>query len=128
MTVQITLKQTNTVEEGATPDLIVYKSANEIVAAEGVELQLFVYTVEPDVFSHVATPYDLEQYPDNKADAISEGLTHYRRVDATKTFERLDVAEDFISGMQSRVRWLANVLDRIRETFTGEQTTTYTAG
>lgn len=128
MSVQITLKQTNTVEEGASPGLVVYRSANEIIAADGIELQLFVYEVETDVFSHVATPRDIDQFPNNKADALAEGTTHYRGLSVMKDFERLDVAEDFIAAVQSRIQWLANAYDRIQDVFTGEQTITYTAG
>jgi hypothetical protein len=127
MTVQITLKQINSLVDGASPGLVLYRSANEIIAADGVELQLFVYLTESDAFSHVATPHDIDLYPNNKVDAQAGGFTYYRRVDVTKDLERLDLAEDFIAAIQSRVRWLANVYDRIQETFTGEQTFTYTA-
>ena len=125
MSVQITLKQTNTLEEGASLGLVVYRSANEIVAADEIELQLFVFDVVDDAFSHVATPRDLDLYPNNKVEALSLGVDRYRQASVTKDFERLDIAEDFIAAIQSRVHWLANVYDRIQAAFEGEETFVY---
>jgi hypothetical protein len=125
MSVQITLKQTNTLEEGTSPGLVVYRSANEITAAEAIELQLFVFDVADDAFSHVATPRDIDLYPNNKADALTLGVDRYRQASVTQDFELLDVAEDFIAAVQSRIHWLANVYDRVQAAFEGEEIFVY---
>lgn len=125
MSVQITLKQTNTVEEGASPGLIIYRCVNEIIASEELSLALFVFTVEDEAFSHVATPRDIDLYPESRAEALTLGVDYYRGPLVTQDFTRLDVAEDYIAAMQSRVHWLANVYDRINTAFPGEEIFVY---
>jgi len=124
--ISITFEVTRTILE-PTPGDVSYQVECEIIASEGIGLQLFVYKVEDDTYSHIATPYDMEAYPTSKAQALTEGLDYYRQSSASQTNDRITDAEYFASVVYSRLSALANAQERVIESFitgTAEYTVT----
>jgi len=126
MTVSITLEQTQTDEEGATPDVPLYRVTNEVVASEGISLALFVFETANDSFSHVATPRDLETYAPDKNTAALEGTTYYRAALASLDFTRIEDAASFATIVRARLTALPNTYQQALSTFTGVETYVFT--
>lgn len=114
MTVRIDLKQTSTVEEGP-----VYRVVNEVTYAEGIPREIFVMDVTTDLFSHVATVWDLQVYPNTKDLALLDGVGYYRVSSCVKDFEDLQTGTTFKTYTKSRVEWLVSTYDDANNVFEG---------
>jgi hypothetical protein len=123
MSVEIQLDQTNTIIDGE--DSVTYEVKNEVIATEGVDLHLFVFNVTQEIYSHIATPYDVEAYPTDRTAAISAGLDYYRLPSVTKTFSDIATANEFAAGVRSRLQQLANALPQAQADFQGKTTYTF---
>lgn len=124
MSVSITLRQENSTYNDD-DNLPVYQSANEVVASEGIPLALFVFAVETEEYSHVASTRDIEVYPDSKDQAVSEGLTYYRQAQVTREFDNITSAQDFASHVRSRLQFLSNDYPATQDAFVGVEVYTY---
>ena len=124
MSVSITLQQDNTTynDEDNQP---VYKSANEVIASEGIPLALFVFAVSDDSFSHVAATRDIEAYPNNRNDAVNDGLDYYRQAMVTREFDNITDAQAFALHVRSRLQFLSNDYPAVKDSFEGSETYTY---
>lgn len=116
----ITLKQTRTLVDvsGVTQ----YQVANEIIATEGIPLALFVNTVTPDVYSHIATVTDINNYPEDRNEAINLGLDYYRRPDAAKTYALVGDAIHFAHVVREQLAYLVSAYSSVEAEFTGSDT------
>jgi len=126
MSVSITLKQTNTDVSGAEAPL--FRVENEILATEGIDIALFVFSVEPDEYSHPAMPRDVEDYPNSRAEAINLGLDYYRVPSATLEYEDITTAVEAATLIQGRMNYLAAAYQLAKDTFDGATTYVYTEG
>ena len=117
----ITLKLTRTIIAGDAGDA--YRVLAEIVATEGVPLTLFVNTVEPDAYSHIATMTDLQSWPESREEAINLGLDYYRRLDARRDFTTVTDALHFIRVVREQLNYLATTNDDLATEFVGTDTT-----
>jgi hypothetical protein len=124
MTVSITLIQKNTTKNDASgvPE---YTSDNEVTASIGIPLQLFVFKVSDDSFSHVAMVFDLEEFPADKAQAESDGKAFYRKATAVRSFALISEALSFATHVDSRLQFLANDFPVAKDQFLGDSTTTF---
>jgi hypothetical protein len=121
MNVSITLSQVQSIiDDQGTPK---YRVANQISATENLTLALFVNDVDPDAYSHIASPYDLESYPEDRNAAIDAGLDFYRRSDATRDFTALDEALYFAAVVRQQLAYLAPATAETADAF--PSTTTY---
>lgn len=121
----ITLEQIQTVEEGTTPDVPVYRVKNTIVASDNIPLALFVFTTAEGNFSHIATPRDLEAYGE-QAEAAVEETTYYRASTVTLDFDRIEDAQAFAAISRSRLSNLAQTWPQAQSNFMGSSTYVYT--
>ena len=92
MAASLTLTQTRTNE------LTGFKDENVITAAVDIPKELFVYHQGDDVFSHVATLFDLALPIVNDPQ-----YDFYRQDNATKEFDNATTALDFSNYIKDRV-------------------------
>lgn len=110
MSAQISISQVNSLvpREGEGP---LYQVKFEIPASVEAPLALFVFDVSDDTYSHPATLYDIEAFPESKAEALSAGLDCYRQSTVTQQYEELTKALDFINVTRRRLRHTMAELD-----------------
>lgn len=118
MSAQVSINQVNSLvpREGASP---LYRVKFEIPASVEAPLALFVFEVTDDEYSHPATIYDIQAFPETKAEAVSEGLDCYRQNTVTRDFEELTKALDFINVTRRRLRHTMAELDLKGTDFAG---------
>ena len=104
-----------------------YRVSNEVVATEGLPLQLFVNRVEPDTYSHIATVTDLNNYPDDRNIAINLGLDYYRRPDASKTYSMIGDALNFAQVVREQLNYLVGAYSQVEAEFAGHDTFVFTS-
>lgn len=122
MSVTITVEQENTVVESA-PGEVEYQVSYTVVASEGLPLQLFTFKID-GTYSHPATVYDLDAYPDSSNEALNQGLEFYRQAEVTRSFEDLTDAVLFAAVTRSRLTALTAALPQTQAFFTGKETYT----
>ena len=125
MSVSITLEQINSTynDENNQP---VYRSENEVIASEGIPLALFVFAVDTDLFNHVATTYDIETYPDSKAQAVTDGVDFYRQPTVAREYDNITDATTFATHVRTRLNWLAQDYPKTKNEFVGSETYIFT--
>jgi hypothetical protein len=74
----IQVTQTQTIEAGPPPVSVQYRLRVEVIAANSIEPELFVFDVTEDKYQHVAALNDLAIYPNNKAAALANDVMFYR--------------------------------------------------
>lgn len=114
MTARIDLKQTSTIEEGP-----VYRVVNEVTYAENIPREVFVMNAETQLFSHVATVWDFQAYPDTRDQALLDSVGYYRADSCTKDFDTLQTATSFKSYTKGRVEWVVADYDEANNVFEG---------
>lgn len=123
MSTTITVEQENTVIE-STPGEVLFQISFIITASEGLPLFLFTYSATTGEFSHPATVYDLDAYPENQNDAINQGLDFYRNFEVVRQFEDLTDAIQFAVVTRSRLTALTGAQPLVESTFVGKETYT----
>lgn len=73
-----TLSQTKSVVAGDEP----YQIVSAITAAVEMDTEVFVYTQSTDTYNHVATVYDMNNYPT----VNTPNIAYYRQTSATQTY------------------------------------------
>lgn len=105
-----------------------YRTTIEITETTNeLDIELFVFSVEGDVYVSVATRYDLETYPLTKDEAINAGLPYYRGGAVARDYPTVEGAEAFIAQTISRINYLCLSIDRVAQPFTGTSTGTVPA-
>lgn len=118
MAISITVHQVTSVEG---PDT--YRVDNEVTASTEVNDHIFVFNTE-DVFSHVATAYDMSSFPTTKALAITAGLSFYRASSVIKDYDRISDAANFAVHSLQRVDALVQELQTLLDGFVHDITHT----
>lgn len=98
------MSQEQTVEAATSPALVQYRLHIEIVAAMGIEPELFVHDVTADSYKHVAALNDLQLYPNNKATALADDVMFYRKSSADLVFTDQATASNASSAIQARLK------------------------
>lgn len=128
MSVSITLDQTTRIAP-ATDGSDIYVVENAIVAATNISMSLFVYKVSTEAYSHIASQYDVANYPETLAEALELNLEYYRQPEANREFTDIYLARDFASVVTQRLNALVQETSRTATNFNvGKQSYTYTAG
>lgn len=128
MSTSITLDQTTRIAK-ADDDSDLYIVENLVTAATNISMSVFVYKVSTEDYSHIATQYDLANYPETLAEALAQNLEHYRLPSVNRQFTDVYLARDFASVVTQRLNALVQDVARTAANFnTGKQTYTYTAG
>jgi len=120
MPTTITVEQENTVIEQV--DGVLYQVSYKVVASVGIPLALFTYKVEPDGYSHPSTVYDLDAYPENRNDAVTQGLEFYRAPEVVKQYGDIADAIKFAQVTRSRLTALTAALPLTQANFVGKET------
>ena len=121
MSVTIQVQQVRTVEEGP-----LYRVDTSVVYNKGIDRNVFVFNTETEEFEHVATPWDMENTPGTRQEAILGDINYYRLSAVVKDFELVTVASEFAAYTLGRLSALAREYEIVGETFEGSGTYTYT--
>ena len=104
-----------------------YKVSAEVIETTNIPPEVFVFDVEHETFSHVATVFDLESFPESKEDAIAAELGFYRSQSVTREFSDVALATFFEDVTRNRLKTLADHWNTVQEEFIGEETVTTTS-
>lgn len=121
MTVQIEIHQTRTTLEGPT-----YRVETNVIYALGIDRNIFVFDRDTQVFSHVASVWDIENYPANYQEALTADLDYYRAAECSKDYTTAPEALEFAVYTRGRVQSLVNEYEVVTEDFEGEGDYTFT--
>lgn len=121
MSVRLDIRQIRSVEEGP-----LYRVVTSVFYNSGIDRSIFVFNTETDVFEHVATPWDIDNTPDNKAEAVVETVNYYRLTEVTRDFTTAEEALAFASYTLSRISLLAREYNLVQSSFIGSNTYAYT--
>jgi hypothetical protein len=121
MSVQIEIQQDRTVEEGP-----LYRVATSVVYNSGIGRNIFVFNTETQVFEHVATPWDMENVPNSRDEALTDASAFYRLPEVTRDFDVVATAIEYALYTRSRVEQLARDYGLTDDLFVGSGTHTYT--
>lgn len=123
MTVSIDLTQIQSVEPGP-----VYRSDSEVTAATGIATELFVFQTADDVFSHVASVWDVDNIPATKATAIADGADYYREDQVVRDFSGIADAQNFSDYTRARLQVVVNEYNALSVGFEGTENYTIDSG
>jgi len=121
MSVRIEVKQTRTVDEGP-----IFKVDTQVTYASGIAREIFVFETETQDFSHVATTYDMETYPDDRDTAIADGVDFYRKDQAIVVYALEAVAVEAASYTLARIDTLARQYNTFKTEFEGSSDYVFT--
>jgi hypothetical protein len=115
MNVQIDIHQERTVEPGS-----LFRVNTATVYTFGIDPNIFVYDVETDHFSHVATVWDMVNVVADRTIAQVNLEPFYRRSSAIVDYNDQATAIDAAAYTVSRVDTLALLFDQMNTEFVGE--------
>lgn len=122
----ITLSRTERVVEQDPPGAPRYEVALRVVAAGGIEPEIFVMERSTDAFSHVALVPDMTQWPIGRDAALQAGKDYYRVRDITQTWDTRELAAAFAAHAAMRVSTLNTLWgSSAAAPFGGESVVTY---
>jgi len=115
MNVQIDIHQERTVEPGP-----LFRVKTETVYTFGIDPNIFVYDVDTDRFSHVATVWDMLNVGVDRTLAQYNLEPFYRRPSAIVDYTPQSVAIDAAAYTVARVESLALLYDQMNTLFVGD--------
>lgn len=120
MTVQVDIHQDRTVEEGP-----IYRVATSVTYSNGIDNAVFVLSTDTDVFSRVATVWDMIHVPNDKVLAQLDLEVYYRSSAAIQDFEDQEAAIAGAAYTESRVELLVHAYNLMSTVFAGEDDASY---
>lgn len=123
MIVQLTLQQTNTIEDGP-----IYKVKNEITSSLVISEEVFVFVTETQEFSNVASIWEEMNLPVGHAAAVLADADRYRMAIAEVGYSSVVTALAFADYIRVRLEALVIAYDKYIEDFEGTAEHIYTAG
>ncbi len=114
MSVHIEIHQVRSVDEGP-----VFKVDTTTTYASGIEKEIFVFQTDTQEFSHVATVYDMETYPNNYDDAVTTSALYYREDQVVVGFAAQTTAMESAVYTAARVDSLATQYNTLKTVFEG---------
>jgi hypothetical protein len=117
--VSLTLHQTSTpltVDGGAT-----YKVVNEVTASMGIAMEVFVFRTDTGVFSHYATPADLELLPTSQAVAVSNSVGFFRQSSVTRIWTKISEMNEDLALTKTRLQALSREVAKTQGTLLVDQ-------
>lgn len=122
-TVRIEVTQERTVTEGP-----LYNVKTTVTYTQGIEKQIFVFDTETQDFSHVATPYDMDNFPSDRDTAIGDAVDYYREEGADVSYQTETTAYNAAAYTLQRIDSLAVQYDAVQNEFKGTDMHVYTGG
>ena len=121
MMVTIEVHQERVVEAG--PDYIVDTS---VIFVRDIDRHIFVFNVDTQEFDHVAVPWDMENYPTTRDQAILDSIDYYRLDTARVSYGDNQVtATNAAAYTLGRIATLSRQYDNTIKDFEGEEDHTY---
>lgn len=114
MNVQIDIRQDRSVEEGPK-----FRVSTRTVYVYGIDPGIFVYDVETDTFSHVATVWDMINVRADRVVAQVNLEPFYRRNDAVVDYDDQVAAIEAADYTVGRVGSLAHLYEMMNAQFVG---------
>ena len=99
-----------------------------IIDAVNIDINVLVFDEEHTTFSHVASVYDMESYPADRAQAHAAGLQFFRGRGVSREFTTMAEAVYFENITESRLNILANNWKLKLEEFEDRRYVTITTG
>ena len=110
-----------------TPSENLFRVNVSIIDATNIDIHVLVFDVEHNVFSHVATVYDMESYPADRSQAHTAGLQFYRGIGVTKEFYTVAEAIYFENVTKQRLQILSTSWEQRISEFSGSEYVTITS-
>lgn len=124
MTVRIEVNQVRSTEDGP-----IYRVTTSVINTEGIDRNIFVFETDTQDFKHVATPFDMNNYPAGLAAAQSGGDKYYRKEVADVGYgDNVALADAAATYTLSRIKLLADQYGPVVEEFEGSEDHIYTEG
>ena len=120
MSVRIDVTQSRTVEEGP-----LYRVLTTVIYNTGINRNIFVFNTETEAYEHVASPWDLENLPTSKSQAVLDDVAYYRLSSVVKDWAGVDDATAFAAYTLSRISNLAQQYELTESAFEGSGTYSY---
>lgn len=115
MNVQIDIHQDRTVEPGP-----LFRVATYVVYTYGIDPNIFVFNVDTDEFSHVATVWDMVNVESDRIIAQNNLDPFYRKDSAIVDYVNQITADAAAQYSAERVGFLAQQYDLMNREFVGE--------
>jgi len=98
-----------------------YRVKFTVIEAIGITPDVFVYDTEHNVFLNVASVYDMESYPADRATAQTAGLRVYRASAVERTYQTVRGATGFEIITRNRLKILVTEWNSISATYPGTE-------
>ena len=121
MSVRIDIEQIRSVLEGP-----VYRVYTAVIYNQGIDRNIFVFNTATEAFEHVATPWDLENLPTDRQDALNRGIDYNRHENVTRDGDYIDEALEYATYTLARIASLAQAYELAVDQFAGSATSSYT--
>jgi len=121
VSVRVDLKQTKTIEPGP-----VYRVTNLVTYAQDIPSKIFVFNTDTQLFEHVATLWDLQNYPLTQTEAINNAIAYYLASECYGDYTNIQSALNFTASIFSRVEGLVRDYAEANGVFEGVTTHTIT--
>lgn len=102
----------------------VYVVQVEVLTADFIDLEIFTFDTEYSAFIGVATVYGLRNYPRTRTAAVDAGLSFFRAVGVTRTFDTVVGAEGFVAVTKARIEILRREWQAYLDDFVATETIT----
>ncbi len=96
-----------------------YRVSFEVIFANNIELEVFVFDTDTLLFSRVASVYDLETYPRGQELAKYNNIPYYRARAGIREFSQLRDAVYFESVTKERLKILCDAWSTVVDKFAG---------
>ena len=121
MSVRIDVTQERTVVEGP-----IYRVTTAVFYNTGIDRNIFVFNTETEVYEHVASPWDMENLPSTRAQAVTDDVAYYRLYTTVNDWDDVGEAIEFAAYTLSRISSLAQQYELVESAFEGSGTYSYT--
>jgi hypothetical protein len=122
--VVIEVNQTRVVEAG--PDYVV---DTKVLAVQNIDSNIFVFNTGTQEFDHVAAPWDMENYPNSRNEAILKSIDYYRQTQARVSYgDNQATAAQAATYTLARIDTLARQYDATIVEFEGSEDHIFSEG
>lgn len=114
-----------TVDQARTAIATGYQVSTEVTETLGIEPEIFVFRTLDGAYAHVATVYDMDNFPPTQEEAEEASLNYYRGDTAVVVRDTVGSAEDLAEYTLMRISLLTSDYKAYKATFEGDDTHTY---
>lgn len=89
-----------------TPANDAYQVDVEVRSADNIDLEIFVFDTEYQAFIGVSTVFGLLNYPRTRDAALQQGISFFRAIGVSRTYDAITTATEFAALTKSRIESL----------------------